>query len=365
MGSIDKSQHFEAQFEEVLSIIDFRKTRAYRAVNNESIISNWEIGQYISDKLKSAQWGSKVVDMLANYLQQKQPGLKGYDRRAIYRMVQFYEAYSVPEFVGFLPPQLQLPANEKDIIVGFENPQLENEKNILSFLCLVNWTNHIKILSGCNNPDERAFYIYLCYKEKLLTRELDRQIKAGVYERSLIGNNKQTSVLKQSYPTARQYFKDSYIVDFLNLPEVHSEKSLHKGLTEQMKNFILELGRDFIFIGEEYRIQVGMKDFRIDLLFYHRGLQCLVAIELKTTEFQPDYIGQLDFYLEALDRDVKKENENPSIGILLCKSADSEVVEYALSRSLSPSMIAEYKRQLIPKDILQKHLQEFYDNVSE
>lgn len=185
------------------------------------------------------------------------------------KLIQF------PNLWGFCHHNYNCLQMRKDIIVGFENPQLENEKNILSFLCPVNWTNHIKILSGCNNPDERAFYIYLCYKEKLLTRELDRQIKAGVYERSLIGNNKQTSVLKQSYPTARQYFKDSYIVDFLNLPEVHSEKSLHKGLTEQMKNFILELGRDFIFIGEEYRIQVGMKDFRIDLLFYHRGLQCL------------------------------------------------------------------------------------------
>ncbi|MFA6895438.1 MAG: PDDEXK nuclease domain-containing protein, partial [Bacteroidales bacterium] len=283
----------------------------------------------------------------------------------IYRMVQFYEAYSVPEFVGFVPPQLQLPENEKDIIVGFEKPQLENENNILSFLCLINWTSHIKILSGCKYPDERAFYIFLCHKEKLLTKELERQIKSGIFERSLIGNNKQSSVLKQNYPTARQYFKDSYIVDFLNLPEVHSEKSLHNGLINQMKDFILELGKDFIFIGEEYRIQVGMRDFRIDLLFFHRGLQCLVAIELKTTEFQPDYIGQLDFYLEALDRDVKKENEHPSIGILLCKSADNEVVEYALSRSLSPTMIAEYKRQLIPKDVLQKHLHEFYDNVSE
>ena len=128
-----------------------------------------------------------------------------------------------------------------------------------------------------------------------------------------------------------------------------------------MKNFILELGKDFLFVGEEYRVQVGMKDFRIDLLFFHRGLQCLVAMEIKTNEFKPEYLGQLDFYLEALDRDVKKENENPSIGILLCKSTDSQVVEYALNRSLSPTMIAEYKRQLIPKELLQKHLREILD----
>ena len=123
-----------------------------------------------------------------------------------------------------------------------------------------------------------------------------------------------------------------------------------------MKKFILDLGNDFIFVDESFRLQVGMDDFYVDLLFFHRGLQCLVAIELKTTKFKPEYLGQLDFYLEALDRDVKKANENPSIGILLCKDANEQVVEYALSRSLSPTMIAEYKRQLIPKEVLLENL---------
>ena len=153
------------------------------------------------------------------------------------------------------------------------------------------------------------------------------------------------------------------MIDFLNLPENHSEKNLQEGLVKQMKKFILDLGKDFLFVGEEYRLQVGMKDFRIDLLFFHRGLQCLVAMEIKINEFKPEYLGQLDFYLEALDRDVKKENENPSIGILLCKSADSQVVEYALNRSLSPTMVAEYKRQLIPKEVLQRHLQELLNTT--
>jgi predicted nuclease of restriction endonuclease-like (RecB) superfamily len=212
---------------------------------------------------------------------------------------------------------------------------------------------------------ENAFYIYLCYKERLKASELERQIEAGIYERTLLGNNNQSLVLKEKYPDAPQLFKDSYLVDYLNLPDTHSEKTLQKGLIAQMKRFILDLGKDFIFMEEEYRIQVGMHDYRIDLLFFHRGLQCLIAIELKSTSFKPEYLGQLDFYLEALDRDVKRENENPSIGILLCKSADSEVVEYALSRSLSPTMIAKYKRQLIPKELLQKQLQKFYENSKE
>jgi hypothetical protein len=151
----------------------------------------------------------------------------------------------------------------------------------------------------------------------------------------------------------------------LNLPEPHSESDLQRGLVRQMKNFILELGKDFLFIGEEYKLQVGNSDFYIDLLFYHRGLQCLVAFELKVDKFKPDHLGQVNFYLEALDRDVKKPNENPSIGVLLCKDKDSEVVEYALSRSLSPTMVSEYNTQLPDKKLLQQKLHELFDNETE
>ncbi len=132
-----------------------------------------------------------------------------------------------------------------------------------------------------------------------------------------------------------------------------------------MKDFILELGKDFLFIGSEYPIQVGDKTFKIDLLFFHRALQCLVAVELKTTEFEPAFMGQLEFYLEALDNDVKRSNENPSIGILLCKETNREIVKYALNRSLSPTMIAKYERELIPKDVLQESLSEFFRFLKE
>ncbi|WP_317617912.1 PDDEXK nuclease domain-containing protein [Pedobacter cryoconitis] len=138
-------------------------------------------------------------------------------------------------------------------------------------------------------------------------------------------------------------FKDSYVFEFLSLSGPHNESDLQKGLIKQMKALILELGKDFIFIDEEYKVIVGNSDFYLDLLFYHRGLQCLVAFELKADEFKPEHLSQLNFYLETLDRHVKKQNENPSIGILLCKDKDNEVVEYALSRSLSPIMVAEYK----------------------
>lgn len=155
-------------------------------------------------------------------------------------------------------------------------------------------------------------------------------------------------------------FKDSYVFEFLDLPTPHQEKDLQQSLISSLKDFILELGVGFSFVGQEYRLQVGNDDFLIDLLFFHRQLQCLVAFELKTTKFKPEHIGQLEFYLEALDRDVKLPHENPSIGVLLCREKNDEVVEYALSRSLSPTVISEYETKLIPKEVLRNKLNEFY-----
>jgi RecB family endonuclease NucS len=161
-------------------------------------------------------------------------------------------------------------------------------------------------------------------------------------------------------------FKDSYLVEFLDLPAAHLESDLQRGLLAQLRQFLLELGRDFCFVGSEYPLQVGQQDFALDLLFFHRGLNCLVAIELKTTRFSPEHLGQLNFYLEALDRDHKKPHENPAIGLLLCASKDDEVVEYALSRSLSPALVAQYQTQLPDKKLLQAKLHEFYwANVGE
>ncbi len=151
------------------------------------------------------------------------------------------------------------------------------------------------------------------------------------------------------------------MLDFLDLPEKVSEKDLQKSILNNLKSFILEIGKDFTFIGEEYRVQVGNHDYYIDLLFYHRGLSCLVAFELKIGEFKPEYIGKVNFYLEALDREVKKENENPSVGVILCASKDDEVVEYALSRSLSPTMVSEYTLKLIDKKLLQEKLKEYVE----
>jgi predicted nuclease of restriction endonuclease-like (RecB) superfamily len=226
----------------------------------------------------------------------------------------------------------------------------------------LSWTHNMIIFSRCKSVDEREFYLKSAKQENYTKRELDRQISAGLFERTMIGNTKLSPALRETNPDVLNRFKDNYVFDFLDLPESYSERELQNGLVKQMKDFILELGKEFLFIGEEYKIQVGNSDFYIDLLFYHRGLQCLVAFELKTDKFKPEHLGQLNFYLEALDRDVKKPNENPSIGVLLCKDKDSEVVEYALSRSLSPTMVSEYKTQLPDKRLLQQKLHELFDN---
>ncbi len=150
------------------------------------------------------------------------------------------------------------------------------------------------------------------------------------------------------------------MIEFLDLPQGHAESDLHQGLLLRLKDFLIELGRDFCFVGSKYPLQVGGRDFALDLLFFHRGLNCLVAIELKVGRFEPEYLGKMGFYLEAIDRDVKKSHEQPSIGVLLCASKDAEVVEYALNRNLSPALIAEYQTQLPDKALLQAKLHEFY-----
>ena len=204
--------------------------------------------------------------------------------------------------------------------------------------------------------EERHFYITLCIKESYSSRELERQIDSGYYERYMLSKKK---ILPEPIKGMKENpFLDSYVIEFLDLPKNFKEADLRQGLIQNMKDFILEVGKDFTFIDEEYKVQVGGEDFRIDLLFFHRGLQCLVAFELKIGKFKPEYISKMDFYLEALDRHKKKDNENPSVGMILCASKDDEVVEYAMSRTMSPMMVAEYKLQLPDKAILQKRLQE-------
>ena len=322
------------RFTDIIQLIKQSRTNAIKAVNAELINLYWNIGEHVSKKIEQSEWGDSVVTELANFIQTQEPEIKGFSDKNIWRMKQFFDTY-------------------KDF------PKLS------TLLREISWSHNLAIFSRCKTVEEREFYLKVAKQENYSFRELDRQISASLFERTMIGNSKLSTALRESNHDITNTFKDSYVFEFLNLPEPHSESDLQRGLVRQMKNFILELGKDFLFIGEEYKLQVGNSDFYIDLLFYHRGLQCIVAFELKSDKFKPDHLGQLNFYLEALDRDVRKPNENPSIGVLLCKDKDSEVVEYALSRSLSPTMVSEYKTQLPDKKLLQQKLHELFDNETD
>ena len=309
----------------LIEIIESSRKNALRKVNEELIRMYWLVGEYLSVESKNVSFGDKYIDAIAKEIQDVFPGIKGFNRRGLYRMKQFYELYKDNSIVTPLLTQLS-------------------------------WSNHLLIMSGCKSNMEREFYMRLCIKEGYSKRELERQINSGYYERYMLSKEK---LLPEPIKGLKENpFLDSYVIEFLDLPKNFKESDLRKGLIQNMKDFILEVGKDFTFIDEEYRVQVGGEDFRIDLLFFHRGLQCLVAFELKIGKFKPEYISKMDFYLEALDRQKKKENENPSVGMILCASKDDEVVEYAMSRTLSPMMVAEYKLQLPDKAILQKKLQE-------
>jgi predicted nuclease of restriction endonuclease-like (RecB) superfamily len=223
------------------------------------------------------------------------------------------------------------------------------------------WSAHVDLLGRCSKDAEREFYLRLALRENHSVRELRRAIETATFERVALADEKIVTLSRVFPEASRRHFKDSYVVEFLGLPVAHSETDLRRALVHRLGQFLRELGRDFTFIGEEYPIPVGTRDGSIDLLFFHRGLNCLVAIELKITSFEPAHIGQLNFYLEALDRDVRKPHENPSIGILLCKTKDDEVVEYALSRITSPALVAEYQLQLPDKKLLQAKLHEFFE----
>ena len=238
-----------------------------------------------------------------------------------------------------------------------------DDEKVSTLLTQLSWSNHLTIMSGSKSKEEREFYINLVIKENLTHRELVRQMDSGYYERYILSNDKNLPAIQRAKQETHHLFMDSYVLEFLDAPKIDNERDFQKSILENLKNFILEIGKDFSFIGNEYRIQVGNHDYYIDLLFYHRGLSCMVAFELKIGEFKPEYVGKMNLYLEALDREVKKQTENPSVGVILCASKDDEVVEFALSRTLSPTMVSEYRLKLIDKNLLQRKLKEYIDNV--
>lgn len=324
------SKTFDNQFEEILGLIKSSRQRVLKSINTELIDLYWNVGRFISENCLKNSWGENTVENLSQFIIEKEPDLKGFSPQNLWRMRQFYETYCQNEILSPLVRE-------------------------------ITWTNNLLILSKTKDLNEKEFYIRLSIKGNYSKRELERQIESGFYERSMISSESASPVLKGIHPKIETVFKDNYVLEFLNLPHKYSEKDFQKAIISNLKNFILEFGKDFTFLGEEYPIQVGNEDFYIDLLFFHRELQCLVAIELKIGSFKPEYLGKMEFYLEALDRKVKKDHENPSVGIILCKTKDKNVVEISLSRSLSPTLVSDYQTKLIDKELLRRKLKEFFE----
>jgi predicted nuclease of restriction endonuclease-like (RecB) superfamily len=319
----------QENFNEIAILIRETRQNVLQNVNTALINLYWQIGKHISLKVEANTWGKSIVKDLAAFIAENVPNTKGFSDKNLWRMKQFYECYKL-------------------------------NSNLQVLVLKLSWTNNILIFSKTKSEEERLFYLNLVIQEKLSSRDLERNLDSASFERTILANQKLSAVLRELPQDVTNVFKDTYTFEFLNLKDNFSEKELKKALLNQLKNFILELGTDFVFMGEEYRVQVGNKDFYIDLLFFHRELSCLVPFELKIDDFKPEYVGKLNFYLEALDRDVKKEHENPSIGVLLCKSKDDEIVEYAMSRNISPTLVADYTTKFIDKKILQQKLHELF-----
>jgi len=322
----------QTQFTYVSGLIVAAKQRAYQAANQELLTLYWTIGEYLHQQVSSAAWGKAVIKELAVFIAQIEPNSKGFSAQNLWRMKQFYETY-------------------------------KDEPKLAALWRELSWSHH-RLIMPCKTAQEREFYLRLTLKERLSTRELERQINTATYERVMLGNTKTASLATALPQDISNVFKDTYVLELLHLPDSHAEKDLKHQISRNISQFLLEFGRDFAFMGEEYPLQVGNQDFAIDLLFYHRKLTCLVAIELKIERFQPEHLGQLNFYLEALDRDIKTATENPSIGILLCKNKDDTVVEYALSRSLSPTLVADYETKLPDKALLQHKWEEILQSLN-
>ncbi len=355
----DVQQHFQ----NIQQIIREGKAGALQAVNTFALKVNWQVGYYLSRRLPESTYGDKVVTNLAEWLQVQEPGLKGYDRRSLYRMRVFFDTWqsidwsTLPDFFqekGISEREISI-FSVKEIVVT-ASPQ---SPEIPAALLRLTWSHHIDLLSGCTNHEERLFYLFLTIKERYDVRELRRQIKSGLFERQMLAKH---ALLLPEHPKKgllSDVFRDRYVFEFLDMKEPYSEFDLKKALITRMKEFLLELGRDFLFIGEEMRLQAGTNDYFVDLVFFHRELQCMVAFDLKIEAFKPEHLGKMNFYLELLDRDLRKSHENPSIGVVLCKTKNDEVVEIAMSRQLSPALVAAYETKFVDKNLLRHLLREW------
>lgn len=325
MKTINKSKDYNLFLNEIKKEIDTARKKAYQTINSQLIDLYLSIGKGLHEKIEISKWGEGIVQILSSDLKKSFPDMRGFSPQNLWRMKQLFETYKEHEILSTLLRELS-------------------------------WSHNVSIMHNTKTIEEKEFYIKMCINEHWSCRELERQIDSSLYERFMISKKADKLIPHSKEKNHLIYFKDEYIFDFLGLKNNFSEKDLRKAIITNLKDFFLEFGNYFSFIGEEYKITVGNEDYRIDLVFYHRVLKCLVAVELKIGKFKPEYIGKMEFYLSALDEKIKLEDENPSVGLILCKSKDEEVVRIAISKAVSPMKVSTYKTKIIDKKLLEKKL---------
>lgn len=354
----------QQHFQNIHQIIRQGKAGALQAATAYSLSSYWYVGAYLNDRLTKNTYGKNIVNRLADWLKQQEPDLKGCDWRSLYRMREFFEKWHnmdwsyIAQTKAIEYQSVELPEFPFEIL-GSATPKSPPMPMLLT---KVSWTHHIEILRGTTSQEEMLFYLALSIRDRYTVQELRRQIKSALFERQMLAKH---TLLVPEHPKKElllEVFRDRYIFEFMDLKEPYSEHDLKKALLAQMKKFLLEMGRDFLFVDEEMHLKVGMNDYFVDLVLFHRELQCLVAFDLKIEEFRPEHLGKMNFYLELLDRETRKPHENPSIGVVLCKTKNDEVVEIAMSRQLTPALVAAYETKLIDKNLLRRLLHQWAED---
>jgi len=310
---LDTITGYPALFKEIKERIRSAQYEALKAVNKELVSLYWDIGRMIVERQKGTTWGKSIVKRLAKDLQAEFPGIRGFSEQNLWFMRQLFSTY-------------------------YQNERLQ------PLVREIGWTHHLMILTGCNDDLEREFYIRMTKKQGWSKRTLHEKIELRTYETTMAGQTSfERALPRELAAPARLAVKDEYMFDFLEMGDERSERRLEYAILAKVEPFLREMGGLFAFVGSQYRLRVADEEYFIDLLLYHRQLRCLVAVELKTGKFQPEHVGKMQFYLAALDDLVRERGENPSIGIILCKSKNRTVVEYALRESRKPIGVSVYR----------------------
>ena len=352
-GTFVKSADYAAWLGGLKSRIQSARISAARAVNHELILLYWDIGRGIVEKQEDLGWGKSVVEQLSLDLRAEFPGMKGFSANNLWLMRQFYSEYSSPAFLEQLVQEMQSQRLESP--EGGVRESVFLEQLVQEILSPVPWGHLVEIAKKVKVPRERLYYLRATAQLGWTRAVLMNQIKADAHGRSLAegkAHNFPLALPEHLAEQAEEALKSSYNLEFLGIGREMKERELEDKLIEQLKNFILELGYGFCFIGRQHRVVAGKKEYFIDLLFYHRFLKCLVAIELKIGEFQPEFAGKMDFYLNVLNDKERATDDNPSIGIILCAEKDDVEVEFALKSKVNPIGVAEYQlKPTLPKEL--------------